>query len=449
MGMSPKTPSARMGAFSAFSIGVGGMIGGGIYAVLGLAAQLTGGAVPLALALAGVVALLTAYTYWKLSLIFPSQGGTVEFLNRAFGSGLLTGGLSIMLSLSYVVLLSLYAYAFGAYGVRLFPASMQGPFLLHLLISASLLGLALLNYLSAAYVVRSENLLNLIKVSILLVFVVMGLLTPMKWGNLAPSTYPGAFDIMAGGMLIFLNYEGFELIANVSGRVDRPRRNLALAYFGSVGFVLILYVLIGIVALGHQGAAGLANSSDYALAAAALTFAGQPGFVAIVIAALLSTSSAINATLYGSGRIAYAIARYGELPVELEHQVRQQPVEGMVVSAVLALLAANTLNLSIISAVSSAGFLVIFALVNLAGVKLARRAGSHAWISLTGFIATLAALFALLWQLGQNPATRGQLWILAGFFAGSLLIEYIYRMRTGRVLHMGHHAAKAAGGTGP
>jgi amino acid transporter len=105
-----------MGLIEATSIGVGGMVGGGIFAVLGLAVSMARGATVIAFAIAGVVALLTAYAYAKLSVAIPSQGGTVAFLNRAYGKGMLTGSLNILLWLSYVVMLSLYAYAFGSYG---------------------------------------------------------------------------------------------------------------------------------------------------------------------------------------------------------------------------------------------------------------------------------------------------------------------------------------------
>src|SRR5680860_351081 len=98
------------------AIGIGGMVGGGIFAVLGLAVQLSKGGTPVAFLLAGIVALITTYSYMKLSVRYPSRGGTVEFLYRAFGSGITAGGLNILLWISYVVMLSLYAYAFGSYG---------------------------------------------------------------------------------------------------------------------------------------------------------------------------------------------------------------------------------------------------------------------------------------------------------------------------------------------
>jgi len=114
-----------IGYWAAVAIGVGGMVGGGIFAVLGLAVQLAHGGTFVAFFLAGIVALITSYSYAKLSVKFPSRGGTVEFLNQAFGTGLFTGGSNILLWLSYVVMLSLYSYAFGSYGATFFPESTQ------------------------------------------------------------------------------------------------------------------------------------------------------------------------------------------------------------------------------------------------------------------------------------------------------------------------------------
>ena len=123
------------------------MVGGGIFAVLGLSVDLTHGGAPAAFLLAGIVALVTSYSYTRLSVSFPSQGGTVAFLDRAFGPGLLTGGMNILLWISYIVMLSLYAYAFGSYGATLFPSSSAG-FWKHVLISAAIIGITGLSYLA-------------------------------------------------------------------------------------------------------------------------------------------------------------------------------------------------------------------------------------------------------------------------------------------------------------
>ena len=111
----------RLNTGATMSIGIGAMVGGGIFAVTGIAVEWTRGAIPLAFIVAGAVALLTAYSYWRITLRYPSQGGTVSYLNRAFGRGFPTGAFNIQLCLNYIVLLAIYSYAFGAYGAKLFP----------------------------------------------------------------------------------------------------------------------------------------------------------------------------------------------------------------------------------------------------------------------------------------------------------------------------------------
>jgi amino acid transporter len=138
---------SKMGFWSVVSVGIGGMVGGGIFAVLGLSVQLAQRGAPLAFAIAGFVALLTTYAYVQLSIAFPSRGGTVNFLNKAFGTGVFTGGMNILLWLSYMVMLSLYASAFGSYGATFFPEADQF-WLKHLLISGVIIVITGLNLLS-------------------------------------------------------------------------------------------------------------------------------------------------------------------------------------------------------------------------------------------------------------------------------------------------------------
>ncbi len=164
----------KLGFWEITAIGVGGMVGGGIFAVLGLSVSLTHGGAPLAFLIAGLVALVTSYSYAHLSVTFPSQGGTVAFLDRAFGPGLLTGSANILLWLSYMVMLSLYAYAFGSYGATFFPPATQhlGK---HLLLSAGVVVITGLNLLSAKLIGEAEDWIVLIKVTILLLFIIIGL----------------------------------------------------------------------------------------------------------------------------------------------------------------------------------------------------------------------------------------------------------------------------------
>jgi amino acid transporter len=422
----------KVGYLEVTAIGIGGMVGGGIFAVLGLSVDLTRGGAPMAFLLAGIVALVTSYSYARLSVTYPSQGGTVAFLDRAFGPGLLTGSANILLWISYIVMLSLYAYAFGSYGASLFPSSSQ-TFWKHVLISVSVIGITGLNLLSAKLIGYAEDWIVLIKLVILVLFIAAGV-----WGidgaRLAPSVWPPPLHIVAGGMIIFLAYEGFELIANSAQDVRTPAKTLPRAFYSAVGFVIVLYVLIAIVTVGTLPVTKIVDAKDYALAEAARPFLGQTGFLLIAIAAMLSTASAINATFYGTARLSYIIAKDGELPSALERKVWNEPIEGLLITSGVTLLIANLVNLSSISTMGSVGFLLIFAAVNGANVILADETQSKSWLSLIGVALCLSALASLLWQTANR--SPHQLWIHFVMIGAAFLIEVTFRVATDRKISL-------------
>ncbi len=422
----------NLGYWEVTAIGVGGMVGGGIFAVLGLSVVLTSGGAPIAFLIAGIVALVTSYSYARLSVAYPSQGGTVAFLDRAFGPGLLTGSMNILLWISYIVMLSLYAYAFGSYGASLFPPASQ-PLWKHILITGSVVGITGLNLLNAKLIGEAEDWIVLIKLAILLLFIAVGI-----WGidstRLAPSAWSSPLHLLAGGMIIFLAYEGFELIANTAQDVRDAPRTLPRAFYSGVGFVIVLYVLVAVVTVGTLPVATIVDAKDYALAEAARPSLGQTGFLLIAIAAMLSTASAINATVYGAARLSYVIAKDGELPSVLERKTWGKPIEGLLITSGATLLIANLADLSSLSTMGSAGFLLIFAAVNGANVVLADGTQSKRWLSLIGVGLCLGALGSLLWQTANS--SPGQLWILFIMIGAAFLIEIIFRVTTGRTINL-------------
>jgi len=411
-----------IGFWGAVAIGVGGMVGGGIFAVLGLAVQLTGGGAPLAFLVAGLGALLTARAYARLSVAFPSQGGTVTFIDRAYGRGLLAGSLNVLLWLGYVVMLSLYAHAFGSYAASL--AGSEGGAARHAFASLVVVALTALNAVGSAAVGRAETAIVAVKVAILLVFVGVGLAS-VEGARLAPAAWAGPGALLAGGMLIFLAYEGFELIANTAHDVRDPARTLPRAYFCAVAFVTLLYVAVAAVTVGNLALPAIVDARDYALAEAARPFLGQAGFGLIGVAALLSTASAINATLYGAARFSYIIAKEGELPEALEHKVWGRPIEGLLLTAGATLLIANLVDLSGIAIMGSAGFLLIFAVVNAADTRLAARTGSPRWAGVLGALACLGALAVLLVETAR--AHPGRLLALPVMVGLAVAVEAAYR----------------------
>lgn len=139
----------------AISIGIGGMVGGGIFAVLGEAVSLSHGSTAISFFIAGLVALLTSYSYAKLSVYFMSEGGTVSFVDGAFGDNILSGSINLILWLSYLVTISLYATAFASYGTTFFKQST--PMLEYILISVAIILPALINLISSTFVSLSFN----------------------------------------------------------------------------------------------------------------------------------------------------------------------------------------------------------------------------------------------------------------------------------------------------
>jgi amino acid transporter len=414
----------KLGFWPVVAIGIGGRVGGGIFAVLGLAVQLAHGGTPVAFALAGVVALLTTYSYAKLSVAYPSRGGTVTFLNKVFGAGQFTGTLNVLLWLSYIVMLSLYAFAFGSYGATFFPSGWQA-LAKHGLISLIVVAIAGLNLLSAQAIGRAEKWIVAVKVVILLVFVGVGF-AGINTAQIALVSWSPPLQLVAGGMIIFVAYEGFELIANTAQDVRDVARTLPRAYYTAVGFVIALYVLVSLVTVGHLAVDKIVAAKDYALAEAAKPFLGHAGFTMIAIAAMLSTASAINATLYGTARLSHGIAQAGELPIWLESKLWGQPIWGLLISAGLTLIVANAFDLTSIATLGSAGFLLIFAAVNVANALNAAQTKSRSGISAIGAAACLAALAALIWQTSQTAPMK--LWVLAVMVALAMVIESGYRL---------------------
>lgn len=413
----------------AVAIGVGGMVGGGIFAVLGLASVLAGGATPIAFLIAGGVALLTAYSYAKLSVAFPDNGGTIIFIDRAFGIGWCTGAANNLLWMGYVITLALYAVAFGNYAETFLPESLHGASALHVLISVGLVVPLLLNFMGAEIVSKAETYVVIVKVAILVLVIAAGL-GGVDTARIDPGTWGGPLQVASAGMIIFVAYEGFELIANTAATVRNPKRNLPRAYYASVISVIVLYVLIAAVVIGALAPDRIASSQDFALAEAARPSLGRIGFTIVGVAAVLATLSAINSTLYGAARLSYAIAAEGELPVSFKSMVWNQPI-GLLLTGAMALSLANLVDLSSISMMASASFLIIFGIVNLAGAVLAKQARSNRLLGLCGVVACTLALTALLVHTAQTSPQ--DLWGLAGLLVLALTGEGVYRlMRRGQ-----------------
>ncbi len=410
-----------IGLLGAISIGIGGMVGGGIFAVLGEAVSLAHGATAIAFAIAGLVAIFTAYSYAKLSVAFQSSGGTVTFIDKAFGDNTLSGSVNFMLWLSYLVTISLYATAFASYGATFFPE--QSPLLTHTLICVAIIIPALINLISASFVGRSETVIVVIKVSLLILVIVVGA-SYVDTSRMSPTHWSEPLSIVVAGMIIFVAYEGFELIANAAEDIKNPDKNLPRAFYFSVIIVITLYILISIITVGSVSEEVLMKAKDYALAEAAKPALGETGFIIVALAALLSTFSAINATIYGNARLGYKIAKDGKLPKFLMNSKRDIPFNGVIYTTILSLILANSIDLTEIAIIGSASFLLIFFIVNISAYKLRKEIGALSIVTTVSSVLTLSALIVLmLHTYSSNPHA---VIIFCSFIIISLLFELIY-----------------------
>lgn len=418
----------KIGLTEAISIGIGGMVGGGIFAVLGLAVSLAKGGTPLAFLFAGIIALLTAYSYAKLSKKYPKNGGTVYFVHQQFGDGVFSGGINNLLWLSYIVMLALYASAFGSYAQQLIHLTGNKNTDIHIFQSAIICIALVVNYLSIKLVGEIESVSVFIKLIILLGFVGVGFygfsLHPENLQQLNTSHWESPLRLLTGGMVIFVAYEGFELIANSISDLKNREQNTEKAYFGAVGFVVLLYILIAIVTIGSLPFNQIATAKDYVLAKTAEPLLGNIGFTMMAITAMISTFSAINATVLGSSRVNYNIAKDNELPHYFCHQFWGKPV-GLIITAILSLILVNTFNLESISTAGSAGFLFIFAIVNYIGTKKHNLLHSKKWIHTTGFLLCSLAFLALITQ--QFSQNKTGVIISLSIILGCFIMEFLYK----------------------
>lgn len=417
----------QIGLREAISIGIGGMVGGGIFAVLGLAVSLAKGGTPIAFLIAGFLALITSYSYAKLSVALPDRGGTVKFINHQFGQGVFSGGFNNLLWVSYIIMLSLYASAFGSYAPNLFSPTGSHSLDVHVYSSGIIILATAINYYSIRIVGEIESSAVIIKLVILLAFVVIGaigLVGNPNFHQLSIESWETPLHLLSGGMVIFVAYEGFELIANAAPDITNLDKNVPRTYYYSVIFVIILYFLIAGITVGSLPFSTIATAQDYVLAETAKPMLGKVGFTVITVAALISTFSAINASLYGGSRVNYEIAEDDELPHEFTSKFWNQPI-GLIITSILTLVLTNTLNLESISTAGSIGFLLIFAIVNYIGFRSSDEIGTIKFIPLFGSIFCLVALAALVMQ--EYESNPWSLWISAGLIFTCFVLEFIYK----------------------
>lgn len=406
--------------WSAVAMGIGAMVGAGIFALLGQAGTIAGSAVWISFLIGGVVALLSGYSIGRLGARYPSAGGVVEYLVQAFGVGRFSGTMSVMMYIGSLVSVSLVARTFGAYARAMLPSGSAG-WWVEVFSVTIVLVFMLINLEGARAMARVENLVVVVKMAVLVGFAAIGLVF-VRPDYLSPSTYPPASMIFYSVAVTFFAYEGFRIVSNAAEDMRDPARTLPRAIMTAILLVMAVYLAIAVSVFGNLPPDRVVAAQDFALAEAARPVLGEPGFRIVALAALFATASAINASLYSVTNVTFRLATLGELPHAFGKPIAHSR-EGLVVSSFLIILLAAFFDLSQIAAIGALSMLIIHLVVHIGHLRLLGETRALPPVIVMAVVANAATIGLGAYHLART-SPRLLLWIGA-FFGLSLVTELL------------------------
>lgn len=417
----------QLGLKELIAIGVGGMIGGGIFSVLGMAVEISGNAAPIAFGIGSLIALAAGYSYVKLALTYHSDGASFTYLERAFPKNLNIAGVAgWTIIVGYIGTLSLYAFTFGAYGADLFGD--QNTLLVRIFLTVSvLLFFMVINLWGVKASGEVEDIVVYVKILILTLFGIIGLSTVHKQ-NFSPFMEHGTSSVFMAGALIFVAYEGFQLITNGVCETKNPNKNIPRGIYFSIIITSVIYIVLSIVGVGNLSLDQLIAAKEYALAAAAEPILGNTGRVLVAIAALLATSSAINGTMFGASRMMAEMATEKKMPKSFSLRSRTEvPWIAIIILSALAIVFSVLNGLEAIAAFSSITFLFVSIAVSVANLKLIKETKSKLWLILLGIVLMTATIITLIVYLLENNSAT--LILIAAIYIVIIIVEFLFSKR--------------------
>jgi basic amino acid/polyamine antiporter, APA family len=405
----------------ATSVGIGAIIGAGIFVVLGLAIGYAGPAVIISIIIAGIVASFTAFSFAELGSAIPKEGGAYEFAFELISpfAGFLVGSLWLFAQIVAGAAISL---GFASYFVAIFPT-----FPLKTVAVVAALALTGLNLIGIKQSTAVNNILVIIKIAILSLFIGFGIfqIHPQNFSQFSPN---GLFGILQGAGFIFFAYLGFGRIAALGEEVKNPERNLPLAVLIALVVSVIIYVLTGLTATGLQDYHILAQSGS-PIAEAAKVMGNFTIVAAVSFGALIATISVLLTNLIGSSRVAFAMARNGQLPkaiAKVSSRFGTPYISIFVMGALLTVLV-FALDLKQTVAITSFAILSVHLTVNFSAIRLRKKMTSTEGfrVPLYPLIPSLGILscIILMFSLPQES------WIVAAVVVAISAILYLLRRR--------------------
>jgi amino acid transporter len=382
-------------------LGVGAMVGAGIFALLGEAGAVAGSAVWISFILGGAVATLLGYVVAKLGARYPSSGGIVTFLIEGFGTGHVTGVTSWLLYFAAIIVTSMVAVSFGSYATALFIGDDGSQTWNTIFTTVVVLAVAAVNIIGASFIDRVQSIIVVILLAVFGVFIVVTM-SQMDADLLSPSGYPPFGDIASSIALTFFAYLGFAVISYTGADLPDPARSLPRAMYLALGITTGLYVLVSLGVFGTLTVEEVIANGETALAEAARPVLGDAGFAMMAVAALLATSSSVNANVYGAVGSTQKLAEAGLFPPVFGSRAIVGSTRGLTISVVVILLLANLVDLSAIASLGSVVALAIFLLVAIAGLRLRRETNSSVAVIGTAIVSTTVVLVVFAVDTLQN-----------------------------------------------
>ncbi len=405
-------------------LGIGSMIGAGIFALLGEAGAVAGAAVWISFLIGGIVAALLGYVCVKLGTRFPSSGGLITYLIEGFGKGRLVGIASWLGYIAAIVIVcAMVAVSFGSYATSLFVGDDAAGWWDNVFVTALIFTMVAVNMVGATFVARAQSLIVTGVLAVFAVFIVVTI-SDIDLGLLAFSGYPSFSKIVASVALTFFAYLGFNVITFTAGDLRDPAHDLPRATYQALGVTSLTYVLIALGVFGTLTVAEVIQYGETAIAEAARPTLGEAGFTVMAVAALLSTAGATNATLYASSNLTGMLAAEGLFPPFFGVSTRFRARSGLFITAGLVLLVANLVDLSSIASVGSAVALMIFILIGVAGYRRRADTGSNAAIVVLAISVTAVVLgFFAVDTLQNAPET---FWAIIAIAVLAVLLDGLW-----------------------
>jgi APA family basic amino acid/polyamine antiporter len=370
-----------LGFLEAYTIGLGTMIGAGIFVLPSIAAQQAGPASMISFFAGGIVSLLAALSLSELATGMPKAGGSYYYVNRALGPffGSIVGW-GMWAGLTFAS--AFYMIGFGQYllpGLGTYVGFLAGWGQMGITVAALVMAalLTAVNYYGVKETGSLQNVIVLTLVGLIVAFLALGLISGPKIGEFNPEGWPAVAATIG---TVYVTFIGFEVIATSAEEIKNPSRNLPLAMIASVVTPTLMYVGVMFVSTGTLSIDALATS-QIPVADVATEFMGSIGALAMIVGAVLATVSSANASILSAARVNFAMGRDRILVNWLNevHERFRTPYRAITATGVITLvLIAIGVGIGTLAEVASFMYLVTYALVHVTVVVL-RRANPEAY----------------------------------------------------------------------